>query len=76
MSLNCTGPLIRRFFSNKYVLWGIPGGPVVEYPTSNAGDTGSTPAWGAKIPYAVGQLSLCATTKTWYNQINFKKKVF
>ena len=52
MSLNYMGPLIRRFFSNKYVLQGIPGGPVVEYPTSNAGDAGSTPAWGAKIPYA------------------------
>ena len=28
----------------------------------NAGDAGSTPGQGTKIPHAVGQLSLCATT--------------
>ena len=28
----------------------------------NAGDTGSIPGQGTKIPYAVGQLSPCATT--------------
>ena len=64
MSLNCMGPLIRRFFSNKYVLQGTPGGPVVENPTSNAGDASLIPGWGTQIPHAVGQLSLCATTKT------------
>ena len=29
---------------------------------SNAGDVGSIPGEGTKIPYAVGQLSLRATT--------------
>ena len=34
---------------------GFPGGPVVKTPPSNAGDTGSCPGWGAKIPHAKGQ---------------------
>ena len=33
-------------------------------PPSNAGDAGSIPGWGTRIPHAVGQLSPCATTKT------------
>ncbi|TEA35916.1 hypothetical protein DBR06_SOUSAS810017, partial [Sousa chinensis] len=40
----------------------FPGGPVLKNPSSNAGDTGSIPGWGTKIPHATGQLSLCATT--------------
>ena len=40
----------------------FPGGPVVKNPPSNAGDTGSIPGQGTKIPHAVGQLSPCATT--------------
>ena len=32
-------------------------GPVVENPPSKAGDTGSIPGWGTKIPQAEGQLS-------------------
>ena len=40
----------------------FPGGPVVKNPPSNAGDTGSIPGWGTKIPHAAGQLSPCATT--------------
>ena len=40
----------------------FPGGPVVENPPSNAGDAGSIPGWGTKIPHAAGQLSPCATT--------------
>ena len=55
MSLNCMGPLIRRFFSNKYVLQGTPGGPVVENLTSNAGDASSIPGWGTQIPHAVAK---------------------
>ena len=31
---------------------------------SSAGDTGLIPGWGTKIPYATGQLSLCAAMKT------------
>ena len=40
--------------------WDFPGGPVVKNPPSNAGDTGSIPGWGTKIPHATGQLNLCA----------------
>ena len=38
------------------------GGPVVKNPPSNAGDVGSIPGRGTKIPHAAGQLSLCAAT--------------
>ena len=39
------------------------GVPVVKNPPSNAGDAGSIPGWGTKIPHAAGQLSLRATTR-------------
>ena len=39
----------------------FPGGPMVNLP-SNAGDTGSIPGQGTKIPHATGQLSLHTTT--------------
>ena len=39
-----------------------PGGPVVKNLPSNAGDVGSIPGWGTKIPHAAGQLSPRATT--------------
>ena len=29
---------------------GLPGGAVVKNPSSNAGDVGSIPGWGTKIP--------------------------
>ena len=35
---------------------------MVKNPPSNAGDAGSIPGLGTKIPHAVGQLSPCATT--------------
>ena len=35
----------------------FPGGPVVKNPPSYAGDAGSIPGWGTKIPQATGQLS-------------------
>ena len=38
----------------------FPGGPVVMNPPSKAGDAGSIPGQGTKIPYATGQLSLCS----------------
>ena len=42
----------------------FPGGPVVKNPPSNAGDVGSIPGRGTKIPHATGQLSpRAATTK-------------
>ena len=34
----------------------FPGGPVAKKPPSNAGDAGSIPGWGIKIPHATGQL--------------------
>ena len=37
------------------------GGPVVKNP-SKAGETGSIPGWGTKIPHASGQLSPHPTT--------------
>ena len=42
--------------------WDFPGGAVVKNPPSNAGDTGSIPGWGIKIPHATGQLSPRAAT--------------
>ena len=40
----------------------LPGGPVVKNPPANAGDTGSIPGPGTKIPHALGHRSPCATT--------------
>ena len=37
-------------------------GPVVKNLPSNAGDVGSVPGWGSKIPHASEQLSLYAAT--------------
>ena len=36
--------------------WDFPGSPVVKSLSSNAGDTGSIPGQGTKIPHAAGQL--------------------
>ena len=40
----------------------FPGGPAVKNPPSNEGGSGSIPGQGTKIPHAMGQLSLGATT--------------
>ena len=40
----------------------FPGGTVVKNQPSNAGDMGSIPGRGTKIPHAAGQLSLHAAT--------------
>ena len=49
---------------NKYIFKilgrDLPGGPMVKNPPSNAGDAGSIPGWGTKIPHTVGQLRPCA----------------
>ena len=37
-----------------------PGGPVVKNVSSNAGDVGSIPSQGNKMPHAMGQLIPCA----------------
>ena len=39
------------------------GGSVVKNPPGNAGDLGSIPGWGTKIPHALKQLSPCATAR-------------
>ena len=44
----------------KVQCWDFPGGPVVKNLPCNAGDAGSTPGPGTKIPCAMEQL--CATT--------------
>ena len=44
--------------------WDFPGGPGVKNPPSNAGDVGSIPGGGTKIPHAGGQLSLRAVEPT------------
>ena len=36
---------------------------MVKNPPSNAGDAGSIPGWGTRIPHATGQLRLRATTR-------------
>ena len=40
----------------------FPGGPVVKNLPSSAGDVGSIPGRGTKIPHATGQLSPLTTT--------------
>ena len=40
----------------------FPGGPVIKNLPCNEGDVGSIPGQGTKIPHALEQLSLCATT--------------
>ena len=35
---------------------------MVKNPTCNAGDEGSIPGWGNKVPHVIGQLSLCIVT--------------
>ena len=40
----------------------FPSSPMVKNPPCNAGDAGSTPGWGTKIPHAAMQLSLYTTT--------------
>ena len=41
--------------------WDFTGGPVVKNPPCNAGDAGSIPGRGTKVPHAVEQLSLHVT---------------
>ena len=41
----------------------FPGGSVVKNPSYSAGNSGSIPGQGTKIPHALEHLSLCATTR-------------
>ena len=54
--------ILRRKKTHLKHFGDYPGGPVVKNLPSNAGDTGSIPGWGTKIPLAAGQLSPCAAT--------------
>ena len=47
----------------KYLTRDFPGGPVVKNLPCHAGDAGSIPGQGTKIPHAEGQLSLHATSR-------------
>ena len=42
--------------------WDFPGGKVVKNLPSSAGDAGSIPGWGTKIPHTTGKLSWHAAT--------------
>ena len=57
------GPDAMIFASAGNRTRGFPGGPVVKNLPSSAGDVGSIPGQGTKIPHTVGQLSLCAATR-------------
>ena len=46
-----------RVFSSRRTERNFPGGPVVKNLPSNAGDMGSPPGLGTKIPHGLGQLS-------------------
>ena len=48
--------------NEEWTKWDFPGIPVVKNPPSNAGDIGSIPDQGTKIPHAARQLSPWATS--------------
>ena len=52
----------QHLFKNQKLSWNFPRGPVVKNPPSNAGDEGSIPGWGTRVPHAVGQPSPRAAT--------------
>ena len=45
----------------------FPGGPVAKKPPSNAGDVGSIPGQGTKIPHAARQLRPCTLEPSRHN---------
>ena len=49
-------------FFYKINIVGLPWWSSGKESPSNAGDTGSIPGWGTKIPHAMGQLSPHAAT--------------
>ena len=48
--------ITQQLYFNKSILEDFPGGPVVKNLPHNAGDAGSIPDWGTKIPHASEQL--------------------
>ena len=66
MDCNLPGSSVRGIFQARVLEWGaiaFPGSPVVKNLPSNAGDAGSIPGRGTKIPLAAGQLSLYSPVK-------------
>ena len=59
-SLGCDDYIVKPFSIEElyevYSLRDFPGGTVAKNLPSDAGDTGSIPGWGTKIPRVVGQL--------------------
>ena len=53
---------LELFIQAKLLVRDFSGGPVIKNPPYNAGEAGSIPGRGTKIPHAAGQLSLRATT--------------
>ena len=67
--MDCSSPgssvhgILQALYSNinlkvKKKVSNIPGGPVIKNPPCNAGDVGSIPGQGTKIPYALKQLAI------------------
>ena len=56
---------VKRFDS-----WDFPGGPVVKTSPSNAGDEGSIPGRGAKIPHASQPRNQNVKQKQYCNKFN------
>ena len=50
--------------------WYFPGGPLIKNPPCSAGDAGSIPGQGTKLPHAAEQLSphTAATEPMYHNQ--------
>jgi len=61
------GSRIHSMFSEKTSLRAVsgdfPGGLVVKNPSSSAGDVGSIPGQGTRIPHATEQVSPCTATE-------------
>ena len=55
--------LLENVKTKKKKPGNISGGPVVKNPPCNAGDVGSIPGQGTKIPHAMGQLRPTQTHK-------------
>ena len=47
---------IKLYTVNIYIIWDLPGGPVVKNRPYNAGDAGSIPGQGTEIACAAGQM--------------------
>ena len=81
--INTQKSIIFLYTSNEHVDTEIkntipvdfPGGPVVKNPPSNAGDAGSIPDRGTRIPHATGHLSL-HTTITEPTHHNYRAHAF